>query len=85
MEHVRVCDYDNDIYPRMVKKMRINENVPHRMIVSQINLQQAWEGLNAKCTLLLEAVWKQNTCDWTAWPVEDKETTLQNVNCLSSD
>jgi len=113
MEHVRLCDDDNDTYPWMVKKMRINENVPHRMTVSQIipqqakmiinanvrhrmtvshinpqqakmrinenvrhrktvsqvNPQQAWKGLNAECTLFLEAVWKQNTCDWTACPV----------------
>jgi len=50
-------------------KMRINENVPHRMTVSQINPQKAWKGLNAECTLFLEAVWKQNTCDLTACPV----------------
>jgi hypothetical protein len=42
MEHVRVCDDDdddnnnNDIYPWMVKKMRINKNVPHRASVRRL-------------------------------------------------
>ena len=62
-----------------------NENVPHKMNVAHISPQQAWKGLNAECTLFLEAVWKQNTFDCTAWPVEDKGTILQIMNCLSSD
>jgi hypothetical protein len=62
----------------MVKKIRINENVPHRMTVSQISLQQARKGLNAECTLFLEAIWKRKKKTLVIGPLDLWKTEAQS-------